>query len=492
MKRLKSKKVKRIAAAGIGFAISMILVAPLAASSVPSYDYEAYTYDPWGDVKESPSMFRVVDHIDGSDMDGIPMSSADDVHYADGLIYVADSIEARVNVFNEASEFVASIKLMRNEDGKIALDENGLQLILVKPEGVFVDEANQELFIADPGANRIFILDSKTLTLKQMIGTPAEMIGVTSFAPSKVTVDKAGRIYTVVQSSYEGIIELNRDGSFSRYFGVNHPQVNLLDHFWKSIATDAQKQKMQKLFAPSFNNVTVDSEGFVFSTTFDASAVDDIFRLNGKGENVLREEGHVPVMGDLFSLNNGTQFVDVTVTDYGVYAGLDRAQGRIFLYDHDGYMLSAFSGLGNMYGQLRNPTGISWMGEKLLVSDKLMKRVYIYEPTAFGQAALAGSAAYHVGDWETATAAFTEALKHNANYDIAYVGIGKNHLMQNEYEDAMYYFKKGNSHDYYSTAYSGYRTIRLQQSFGWIFALIIIVLAVIFISEYRYHKKEGK
>ena len=493
------KKKKRLSfsksfvAAVMGLSLSLTVALPVLAMQVQPYTYEAYTYDAWANVKESPSMFRVVDHIDGDNMEGIPMSSADDVHYADGLIYMVDSIEARVNVFTEDFDFVSSIKLMRAEDGRIALDDSGHQLILVKPEGLFVDEANQELYIADPGAQRIFILDSKTFILKNMIGKPAEMLGVTSFEPSKVTVDTAGRIYAVVQSSYEGIIELNQDGSFSRYFGVNSPQVNLLDHFWKSIATDAQKQKMQKLFAPSFNNVTVDSEGFVFATTFDANAIYDIFRLNGRGQNVLREEGHILVGGDVNRFDMGeTQFVDVTVTDYGVYAGLDRARGRIFLYDHDGYTLNVFNGLGNAYGQLRTPTGISWMGDKLLVSDRTMKRIYVYDTTDFGAAALAGSAAYHVGDWEAANTAFTEALKHNANYDIAYVGIGKNHLMQNEYEDAMYYFEKGNSHDYYSTAYSGYRTILLQEYFGWIFAVIVILLAVIFISEYRYHKKEEK
>lgn len=489
------KKSKQKIISGLLLLTTLILgsFSTVGALAVQPYHYDAYTYDAWLDVKEGPSMFRVVNMIDQEALGDIPFRSADDVHYADGLIYIVDSVEARVNVFDKDYALVTSIKLMREADGRIALDDNGFQLILNRPEGVFVDEANQELYIADAGAARIFILDSKDFSLKRMFGAPDEMLGVTTFQPSKITVDNAGRIYVVVQSSYEGIIELNQDGSFSRYFGVNSPSVNLLDYFWRSIATDAQRERMQRTYAPSFNNVTVDSEGFVYSTTYDGNAIHDIFRLNGRGENVLREEGHFDVMGDPYGyMMDETQFVDVTVTDYGVYAALDRTRGRIFIYDYDGYLLSAFGGLGNAFGQLRTPTAISWMDNHLLVSDRSLRRVYIYEATEFGSAALLGSQAYHEGDWDTANTAFTEALKHNANYDIAYVGIGKNHLMQNEYEDAMYYFRQGNSHDYYSKAYEGYRTIQLQRSFPWIFALIVAVLLIIFVSEIRYHKKEGK
>ncbi|MFN2831522.1 hypothetical protein ACKUFH_25425, partial [Escherichia coli] len=87
------------------------------------------------------------------------------------------------------------------------------------PEGVFIHEKEQEIYIADTGNKRIVVLDLENYGLLRIIGEPAELSGVTQFNPSKITVDLANRIYVVVQSSYEGILELTRDGEFSGYYG---------------------------------------------------------------------------------------------------------------------------------------------------------------------------------------------------------------------------------------------------------------------------------
>ena len=86
---------------------------------------------------------------------------------------------------------------------------------------------------------------------------------------------------------------------------------------------------MEKTYAPSFNNLSIDADGFIYATTADSAAQEMVFRLNPKGENVLRQEGYWPVYGDLLTDN---KFTDVAINDYGVYALLDRSTGRIFLY----------------------------------------------------------------------------------------------------------------------------------------------------------------
>ena len=159
--------------------------------------------------------------------------------------------------------------------------------------------------------------------------------------------------------------------------------VSLVDYFWKSIASDEQKQKMAKTYAPAFNNITLDGEGFIMAVTYDSSASDMVFRLNSKGENVLREEGNTFVVGDIWSMGSsstGSQFVDIAVTDYGTYALLDRTKGRIFLYNFDGEMLNAFGSLGNLKGEFKTPSSIAWMGNKLVVSDSVLKYIYILTP----------------------------------------------------------------------------------------------------------------
>lgn len=453
-----------------------------------SYVYDGYVYDFWGDAQQCPAAFSLGGVIN-SDSLAYGFGSIDDVSTsADGRIFLADKTNGRVNVFDEKGEFITSLKVIRSQDGKIALNPDGTQVTLSSPTGTYYHDKHDELYIADSANKTVYVLDGITYQLKKIIGEPENLTGDTEYVPSKVTVDTADRIYIVVQSSYEGIIELNEDGTFSRYFGVNEPGVNLIEFFWKSIATDTQKEKMGKIYAPAFTNVVADSEGLVYAVTNDSAAVDSVFRLNSKGENVLREMGWV-VVGDLSYMDAPSSFIDIAVTDYGVYACLDNTRGRIFLYDYDGQMLNVFGGYGKAKGQFSKPTSIAWNGYNLIVTDTDLRCAYILTPTDFGEVMLRASEEYYNGNWDEATALFEECIRWNSNYEVAYVGIGKNHLMKDEYEEAMYYFELGNARSYYSDAYNGYRGEQIRDNF-WIFAVLFIVgITALIVSEVRYHKK---
>ncbi len=483
-------KISLSLAAALGMALAP---ATAQASDGTSYVYDGYTYDYYGNAKESPAMFRLERTITAADAGGIAMSGVDDVCTSeDGRIFAIDTAESRMNVFGPDGGFLYSTKLVRTQDNKIALAEDGSQIMLTAPEGIFIHEKNREIYIADTGNQRIVVLDLDNYGLVRIIGEPEELAGVTQFKPSKLAVDFADRIYVVVQSSYEGILELTKDGAFSGYYGVNTPRVSLADYFWKSLASDQQKEKMTKTYAPSFNNITLDGEGFVMAVTYDLSAEDMVFRLNSKGKNVLREEGNTLVKGDIWSMNSddpGSQFVDIAVTDYGTYALLDKNKGRIFLYNFDGELLNAFGAMGNLKGEFKNPTSLAWLGDKLVISDTMLGCIYILAPTAFGQAVLEGNESYYFGRWDEALGSFRKALDLNANYEAAYSGIGKNYLMKDEYETAMYYFKMGNNRTFYSKAYNGYRALWMEDHFLIIMLLFVLLVAAVVGSEIRYHKQ---
>jgi len=459
-----------------------------------------YIYNYWGDANKSISAFELSFVIDSSAIEkagrDIPLKTMEDVFvaysdlYGCNAIYTVDKETSRLNIFSETGEFLDSIKIIRNDEGKIVV-KNGKQLILTNPEGVFVTD--DEIFIADTGASRVVVLKKDKYTLSRIIEKPDNMIGSTLFEPSKVAVDNAGRIFLVVQGSTEGIIELNPDGSFSRYFGVNSPRVNLVDIFWRSFASEAQKQKMSKIYAPSFNNVMCDNEGFIYAVTNDASAQHMVFRLNAKGENVLREMGYSEVQGDIFRGNMAdttrSSFVDIAVSDYGVYAVVDSTMGRVFVYNFDGNLLNVFGGLGNSKGNFKTPSGITWLGDSLIVTDSSLACAFVFTPTEFGELILEAEKKYYNGDFDGSAELMRKVLEKNANYDIAYVQIGKNLLMQDKYEEAMKYLKLGGDRTYYSKAYNGYRNIQIQNNFIWIALVFVAFLFYIFYSEYRYHRK---
>ncbi|MBR6358518.1 MAG: hypothetical protein IKS11_02620 [Lachnospiraceae bacterium] len=460
-----------------------------------AYEYEGYIYDYWGNSQKTPSAFTLATMIDDGSLTGFSFGSIDDVCTSrDGRIFLCDKTNGRVNIFDSNGLFLQSVKVLKVGEGKIALNPDGTQVTLVSPSGAWFHEKTNELYIADSTNKNVYVLDGTTYYLTRTITAPEDMTGVTEYAPSKVTVDNAGRIYIVVASSYEGIVELNEDGTFSGYFGVNEPRINLVQYFWKSIATDTQKEKMGKTYAPGFTNVALDSEGFVYAVTKETAASTKLFRLNSNGENVIRSEGF-DLIGDLKTMRTESGescFIDVSVTDYGVAAVLDETRGRIFLYDFDGNILNVFGGYGYSKGQFRKPTSLCWLGNNLIVTDTELKCAYILTPTKFGLAALNASEEYYNGRWENATKYFEECISLNANYEVAYVGLGKNLLMQDKFEDAMYYFKLGNARDYYSKAYNGYRGEQIRSHF-WVIALVFVTLITLLVwSEVRYHKKNRK
>ena len=164
----------------------------------------------------------------------------------------------------------------------------------------------------------------------------------------------------------------------------------------------------------------------------------------------------------------------------------------MFLYNFDGELLCVFGSKGSAVGQFKNPSTVAWLGDKLIIGDSDLKCAYIYEPTEFGSALLNAGEAYYNGDWDTATAYFEEVLRLCANLETAYVGIGKNLLMKEEYEEAMYNFKLGNNREFYSKAYKGHRTNVMKDNF-WVIAIVAVVfIGAVLGSEVSYHRKEKK
>ena len=481
---------------------ALMLFSSAFAADGTSNVYQGYTYDFFRNIKSTPAPFVLSQVIDSQTVakTGRTLETVTDIATsADGRIFIVDKTNAIIFVLDQNGQYQAFIKNIKTEavdakTGKVKsvnAQINGQNVTLTGPEGVFFHEKANELYVCDTGAQRILVLDGDTYLFKRAILRPENMTGETEFKPSKITVDNADRIYVVVQSSYEGIIELNEDGSFSRYFGVNEPQINMVDFLWKSIASDKQKEKMGKTYAPAFNNVTLDGEGFVMAVTSDSASADMVFRLNFAGANVLREMGNTMVIGDL-KTENPSAFVDIAVKPYGTYAVLDKTYGHVFLYNFDGELQCVFGSKGSAVGQFKTPSSIVWLGDKLVIGDADLKCAYIYEPTAFGSALLKAGEAYYNGEWDTATAYFEEVLRLCANLETAYVGIGKNLLMKEDYEGAMYNFKLGNNREFYSKAYKGYRTIVMKENF-WIIAIVAVVfIGAVLGSEVSYHQKQKR
>lgn len=488
---------KRIITFVLALAFTLILFVQAVPVMAEHSKDASYIYDFWGNANQSLSAFQLATVIDGNNMgNGLDLTTVKDVFvYNNEEIYIVDSTAGRVNIFDTEFSFLSSIRIIRNEEGKIVVsEETNKQMLLNNPEGVYVTD--EYIYIADTGNDRVLVLERDTHALVREITKPETMVGDSLFKPSKIAVDHSGRIFIVVQNSTEGIIELNSDGSFSRYYGVNSPTVNLLDYFWRNLASDDQKETMAKIYAPAFSNLHVDHEGFVYAVTLDTASKEMVFRFNSNGENVLRKFGYSEQMGDLaapmddsFSMST---FADIAVNEFGVYAVLDTVKNRVFVYNFDGNLLSIFGGKGSTKGTFSTPTSIAWMGNDLIVGDESLASAFVFKTTEFGDLILAAEEKYYTGDFEAAAMLYKDAVEMNANYDHAYVSIGKNLLMQDEYEQSMYYFRLGNDKTYYSTAFMGYRNLIIQKYF-FVFAILVVAFIWWVISgEIKYNKQQRK
>ena len=474
----------------------LVLLVMLNALPVSAERTGRFTYT-WGvfGVENTVPGFTIKRVIDDSYMP-IPLLRVDDVTVGGGRVFIADSEAGRVNVLDaEDYSFVTSIRLIRDTDGRfVIIEETNEQLMLEGPEGVFFNEYFNRLYIADTAAERIVVLDGTYFHLIRIITRPDDMIGHTAFRPSKLVVDNTGRIFFMVRGSFEGLVTLDPDGSFSRYFGTTRPFMSPLDFFWRSIATQQQRQQMARTFAPAFSGLDIDQDGFIYAVTADLASQYLLFRFNARGDNVIRAEGF---MGGLIiesprmMLGGGTPsaFVAVAVTDFGVYAVVDRTFGRVFVYDFDGYLISIFGQLGDAFGDLNDPSSIAWNGYDILVGDRNRGVLNVYTPTRFGVAAMAANRAYHEGRFEDANRYFREAIALNATFYSAYSGIGRNLLMQRRYAEAMHYFYLAFDQDGYSRAWAGRRGELIEQYFPIIIIVVIGLSVLLIYTEFRYLRK---
>ncbi len=175
---------------------------------------------------------------------------------------------------------------------------------------------------------------------------------------------------------------------------------------------------------------------------------------------------------------------DITVMDNDVYFALDRTRGRVFAYDDQGRMVFCFGGRGNMDGYFKQPTAIEHMGHDLFVLDALDSSITIFTPTSYGNSIFNAIEQFQDGKYEASGASWQEVMDSNGNYDLAYIGIGRSLLRQEQYEEAMGYFELKMDEDNYSKAFKQYRKIWVEEHIKW----IIIILAVLIIVPFSIGK----
>ena len=208
----------------------------------------------------------------------------------------------------------------------------------LRPSDIFIDKSNGEVFIADPGKNRILIFDSLGTFLFEFAG--AEHFS----SPNSVIVDSDGYIY-VLGSTREGrrIMKFDFDGLFLKEIPIQVPQDSLKTNY--TCLTIDTNNTLYLLNQQKKIIYLLDTEG---------NLIDTIDLLVGIEELDRRD-----LIVSAITLYNDKIYVPLS------------SLGKVQIYDLQGEIIGSIGRKGNTVGKLNFPVKVAFASDDLmLVLDK--------------------------------------------------------------------------------------------------------------------------
>jgi DNA-binding beta-propeller fold protein YncE len=190
--------------------------------------------------------------------------------------------------------------------------------VLVRPYAVFVD-AKKRLYVADPGAGRVTVIDLKTGDALNIFEAGKDEL----MAPVGVVADRAGRIY-VSDSELKKVLAFDAEGNYLYRFegDFKRPTCMAID--------------------------TKNSIVYVADTLADTIYLYD---LSGKRVGSF---GHRGVLPGEFNFPTHL-FVDAN----GLLYVTDAMNFRVQIFGRDGKFLRTFGSIGDAHGNLDKPKGVA-------------------------------------------------------------------------------------------------------------------------------------
>lgn len=399
--------------------------------------------------------------------------------------------------------FYEDITLTKIEDG-LGSDSNKIHSSMFDPiyktnRAKGIDVVDSGVYIADSDNNRILKLTHDFEVVDAFYDVEDETFDELTYRPEKIAVDSSERMYVIANSVYEGIIELDSNGDFNRFTGVNPIKLTPIEILRRFLMTEAQQAKLPKFLPTNYNSLALNDKSFIFATAKprEDNAENMIQLINPKGIDVLKRNGYHTPMGDImyidgrnnYVIDGPSDLVDIAIGRDGIYSVLDSKRSRIFTYDREGNLLYVNGDKGNQSDKFNRGIALEYIGDNIVVLDE-DGTIIVYRPTEFGETVNKAVAFYNIGEFEKSAEEWEKVLKLNTNYEVAYNGIGKFNLREENYKEAMKNFKLGHDRYYYSKAFKSQRNLFIKKHFSK--AILGITLIAIGYGTYDVIKKVNK
>lgn len=467
----------------------------LAAAAMPVCAWQtgqSYAYDTRGRSVYAPVAYEAAQAVYGADTGAGAFSDPADLYVGgDGQIYIADTGNDRIVVLDEELKAVRIIERVDTADGETTLRT---------PKGVFA-APDGLLYICDTGHSRVIAVDEHDRVVRRMTADGIDALNENiAFSPEKLAVDSDRNVYVVSSSVYQGILEYDADDRFFGFFAPNEVPVTadvLLSAFWKRLFSSTQRDALSKTLPSPYNNLTIDAEGFLYTTAENVDPSLVIKRLNSVGTNILQApNGGARTYGDReTSYENGrevtSRFIDVCVDAEGVICGLDAARCKAFLYDGEGELLCIFGGRGSSMGQFLGVSAVDKRGDDYLILDPRKNCLTVFRPTRYMQDVREALRYYREGLYMESIRSWEVVLRQNANFVLAWRSIGRACLQEGDVQKAMTLLERGDDEYFYSLAFQEARRAFVRRSAVWVLpALVLLCIAAAIIR--RHHKKRRR
>lgn len=427
--------------------------------------YKTYTIDGYGAVLETQSAYSPLAAITKVGETAF-VSPVDMAIGPDGNLYIADSGAHAILVSSTAGEQVAVI------------GEGTLQT----PTGVYV-AADGSIYVADKDAGKVFVFDA-TGSLLQEYGRPNSPIYGSSmdFKPSKIVANKTGTMYIICEGNMNGIVQLSpvEGGSFLGYFGTNYTSLSPFQMLQRLILTDAQRAQMLSNIPSTPTNLHIDESGLIYTVT-QGDKETSLKKLNIAGKNLLDSD---PYYADLPAA--------VTTGNYGNILVAD-ADGYVYEYNEDGELLFMFGGRDDgrqRVGLCNKVEAIAVdSADRIYLLDSDKKQIHIFEPTEFTNLLHEALYLFSKGQYTQSKEPLSKVLQMNSMFDYANKAMGHAYLQEENYTEALKYFKLAKSFEGYSDAFWEVRNIWIRSYLVLAAALVIAAVALIKGGRLLYRRK---
>lgn len=428
---------------------SLLLMTVLSISVFANTAYKTITVDKNGDYIETQNAYNPVMTIEKID-DEI-LNKPMDMAIKGEKLYIADTGNKRIIVSSLNGNLLSVIG-------------NG---VLEEPCGIFI-AGNDDILVADMSAKAVFAFSKNGELLRKYEKPTSPLYGEKeTFIPLKVAADGNDNLYISCKGNSNGIVQLSRStGEFLGYFGANEVSISLWDKFLDSIFTEEQKSQLQQTIPASISNLTVDSNGIVYTMT-DIETEQVIRKLNMSANDMLDTNISFPNPSDLTIGNIGN-----------IYA--TTSNGYILEFNSEGDLLFVFGGFDDGSQRIGLFSTISAIAVsesgRLYVLDDTTGQIQTFERTEFTQNVHTALELYQDGKYIESKEPWEKVLLMNNLFDYAHKGIAESYYMEENYAAAMEHFELSNDKEGVSKAFTELRNAVIRKNIFIILGVVVVIL----------------